>query len=139
MSVFSAADFDGHEQVVFCSDAGSGLRAVIAIHNCHRGPALGGCRMWPYASEHDAVRDALRLSRGMTYKSAMARLPLHRSSPAMDRCARRCSKASSAARSPIVLLPSNTGSIALRLAEVHPPKTTATSASSDTERMPVSS
>ena len=76
MSVFSAADFDGHEQVVFCSDAGSGLRAVIAIHNCHRGPALGGCRMWPYASEHDAVRDALRLSRGMTYKSAMARLPL---------------------------------------------------------------
>ena len=76
MSVFSEADYDNHEQVVFCSDAGSGLRAVIAIHNCHRGPALGGCRMWPYASEHDAVRDALRLSRGMTYKSAMARLPL---------------------------------------------------------------
>ncbi|MCB1930281.1 MAG: Glu/Leu/Phe/Val dehydrogenase [Rhodocyclaceae bacterium] len=76
MSVFSEADYDNHEQVVFCSDAGSGLRAVIAIHNCRRGPALGGCRMWPYASEQDAVRDALRLSRGMTYKSAMARLPL---------------------------------------------------------------
>ncbi|MCB1916308.1 MAG: Glu/Leu/Phe/Val dehydrogenase [Rhodocyclaceae bacterium] len=76
MSVFSAPDFDDHEQVVFCSDATSGLRAVIAIHNCRRGPALGGCRMWPYPTEQDAVRDALRLSRGMTYKSAMARLPL---------------------------------------------------------------
>ncbi len=76
MSVFTAPDFDDHEQVVFCRDAASGLKAIIAIHNCRRGPALGGCRIWPYGSEDDALRDVLRLSRGMSYKSAMAELPL---------------------------------------------------------------
>jgi len=76
MSVFTARDFDDHEQVVFCRDATSGLKAIIAIHNCRRGPALGGCRMWPYESEDEALRDVLRLSRGMTYKAAMADLPL---------------------------------------------------------------
>jgi len=76
MPVFSARDFADHEQVVFASDEKSGLKAIIAVHNSNLGPALGGCRMWPYASEDDAVRDVLRLSRGMTYKSAMANLKL---------------------------------------------------------------
>ena len=76
MAVFSLSDFADHEQVVFVSDDKSGLKAIIAIHNSNLGPALGGCRMWPYASEEEAVRDVLRLSRGMTYKSAMARLKL---------------------------------------------------------------
>ncbi|MEQ9333463.1 Glu/Leu/Phe/Val dehydrogenase dimerization domain-containing protein [Thalassobaculum sp.] len=76
MSVFTAPDFAGHEQVVFASDPACGLRAIIAIHDTTRGPALGGCRMWHYASEADAVADVLRLSQGMTYKSALAELPL---------------------------------------------------------------
>lgn len=76
MSVFSASGFDQHEQIVFGHDPESGLRAIIAIHNTNRGPALGGCRMYPYASEQDALEDALRLARGMTYKSALAGLPL---------------------------------------------------------------
>ncbi len=61
---------------MFCCDPHSGLKAIIAIHNRNRGPALGGCRMWPYASEDEAVRDVLRLSRGMTYKSAISNLDL---------------------------------------------------------------
>ncbi|NMQ28029.1 Glu/Leu/Phe/Val dehydrogenase [Candidatus Accumulibacter phosphatis] len=76
MSVFSLRDFADHEQVVFCSDDASGLKAIIAVHNSNLGPALGGCRMWHYASEDDAIRDVLRLSRGMTYKSALAGLQL---------------------------------------------------------------
>ncbi len=76
MSVFSASAFEQHERVVFGHDAESGLRAIIAIHNTNLGPALGGCRMYPYASEQDALEDALRLARGMTYKSALAGLPL---------------------------------------------------------------
>ncbi len=76
MGVFTAADFDSHEQVVFCHDEDTGLKAIIAIHNTHRGPSLGGCRMWAYASEDEALCDVLRLSRGMTYKSAMANLAL---------------------------------------------------------------
>jgi len=76
MDVFSSPDFDHHEQVVMASDAETGLKAIIAIHSTHRGPALGGCRMWAYASETEAVRDALRLSRGMSYKSSLAGLPL---------------------------------------------------------------
>lgn len=75
MSVFGALDFDQHEQVTFFHDKGTGLKAVIAIHNTNRGPSLGGCRIWPYKEEQDAVTDVLRLSRGMTYKSAMANLP----------------------------------------------------------------
>lgn len=74
MSVFEHREFHGHEQVVFCHDAASGLKAIIAIHNTNRGPALGGCRMWPYANEAEALTDVLRLSRGMTYKSALAGL-----------------------------------------------------------------
>jgi leucine dehydrogenase len=75
MPVFSSMDFDDHEQVAFCRDAESGLKAIVAIHSTARGPALGGCRMWPYETEDDALTDALRLSRSMTYKSALAGLP----------------------------------------------------------------
>ena len=75
MTLFTHREFDGHEEVVFCHDAASGLKAIIAIHNTRRGPALGGCRMWPYAAEEQALTDVLRLARGMTYKSALAELP----------------------------------------------------------------
>ncbi|MBS0271279.1 MAG: Glu/Leu/Phe/Val dehydrogenase [Proteobacteria bacterium] len=76
MAVFSAIDFDQHEEVAFFCDNATGLKAIIAIHNTNRGPALGGCRMWPYADEQQAITDVLRLSRAMTYKAAMANLPL---------------------------------------------------------------
>lgn len=76
MSVFTAIDFDCHEQVAFFYDKKTGLNAIIAIHNTSRGPALGGFRMRVYWDEEQAVKDALRLSRGMTYKSAMANLAL---------------------------------------------------------------
>lgn len=76
MTVFTAEDFSNHEQVVFCRDAEIGLSAIIALHSTALGPAAGGCRMWRYATEADAVRDALRLSKGMSYKNAMADLPL---------------------------------------------------------------
>ena len=75
MSVFSSPSYDGHERVVFGHDGESGLRAIIAIHNTALGPAVGGCRMWPYENEAAALEDALRLARGMTYKSALAGLP----------------------------------------------------------------
>ena len=65
-----------HEQVVFCRDDNSGLRAIIGIHSTELGPALGGCRMYPYKNEHDALIDVLRLSRGMTYKAAVSGLNL---------------------------------------------------------------
>lgn len=76
MPIFSHQEFDQHEQVVFCHDKATGLKAIIAVHNTRLGPALGGCRMWPYADEQQALSDVLRLSRGMTYKSALAGLPL---------------------------------------------------------------
>jgi leucine dehydrogenase len=76
MSVFTQTAFANHQQVVFCHDAASGLKAIIAIHDRTLGPACGGCRMWTYASEDDAIADALRLSRGMTYKNALAGNPL---------------------------------------------------------------
>ena len=76
MSVFTHPDFDAHEQVVFCHDPASGLKAIIAIHDTTLGPALGGCRMFAYASDDDALRDVLRLSRGMTLKSSLAGLKL---------------------------------------------------------------
>ncbi len=76
MAFFDLADFDDHEQVVFCSDNASGLKAIIAVHNTKLGPAVGGCRMWDYASDEEALVDALRLSRGMTYKNAMAGLKM---------------------------------------------------------------
>ncbi len=76
MAFFDLADFDNHEQVVFCSDEASGLKAIIAVHNTKLGPAVGGCRMWDYASDEEALVDALRLSKGMTYKNAMAGLKM---------------------------------------------------------------
>src|SRR5215467_5084299 len=68
-------EFDGHELVVFGHDARTDLRAIVAVHSTALGPAAGGCRMWPYATTAEAVTDALRLSRGMSYKNAMAGLP----------------------------------------------------------------
>lgn len=73
-SIFEKVQQMGHEQVVFCHDANSGLKAIIAIHNTTLGPALGGTRLWSYQSSEDAVIDALRLSRGMTYKNAISGL-----------------------------------------------------------------
>jgi valine dehydrogenase (NAD+) len=67
---------EGHEQVVFCTDEPSGLRAIIAIHSTALGPALGGTRFHPYSRESDALRDVLNLSRGMSYKAALAGLDL---------------------------------------------------------------
>jgi len=63
-----------HEQVAFCQDAATGLKSIIAIHNTTLGPAVGGTRMWAYANENEALTDVLRLSRGMTYKNALAGL-----------------------------------------------------------------
>lgn len=77
--VFERADFaddSPHEQVVFCQDHATGLKAIIAIHSTTLGPALGGTRFYPYRDEHAAVTDVLRLSRGMTYKAAAAGLHL---------------------------------------------------------------
>jgi leucine dehydrogenase len=75
MDVFTSPAFDDHEQVVFFFDRPSGLQAIVALHDTAAGPAIGGCRMWPYASEGEALTDVLRLAKGMTYKAAMARLP----------------------------------------------------------------
>ena len=76
MSVFDHPEFDAHERVAFWHDKQSGLKAIIAVHNTRLGPALGGCRMWPYANSAEALTDVLRLSKGMTYKAAMAELKL---------------------------------------------------------------
>src|SRR6476620_1008489 len=69
-------DFDAHEEIHFIDDEKCGLKAIIAVHSTHLGPAAGGARFWHYAKDADALTDALRLSRGMSYKNAMAGLPL---------------------------------------------------------------
>lgn len=74
--VFENESFADHEQVIFCYDKASGLKAIIAIHDTTLGPALGGTRMWPYKTEAEAIKDVLRLSRGMTYKAAISGLGL---------------------------------------------------------------
>ncbi len=74
--VLSQMTLFNHEQIVFCNDNNVGLKAIIGIHNTVLGPALGGTRMWNYASEQEALTDVLRLSRGMTYKSAVAGINL---------------------------------------------------------------
>ena len=74
--VFGQLSFDDHEQIVFCNDKDTGLKAIIGIHNTVLGPALGGTRMWQYNSEWDALNDVLRLSRGMTFKAAVTGLNL---------------------------------------------------------------
>ena len=74
MLLFDHSEFSDHEQVCFFRDKASGLKAIVAVHSSALGNALGGCRMWPYASEEEALRDVLRLSKGMTYKCAAAGL-----------------------------------------------------------------
>ena len=73
--VFEQMEKYGHEQVIFNYDKATGLKAIVAIHDTTLGPALGGCRMWNYETEQTALNDALRLSRGMTYKCAVAGVP----------------------------------------------------------------
>lgn len=74
--IWSHPDFDAHESVHVFTDPASGLRAIIAVHSTYRGPSSGGARFWHYACDEDALTDALRLSRGMSYKNAMAGLPV---------------------------------------------------------------
>ena len=76
MAPWDYPDFDDHEGVHFFRDAATGLSAIIAIHSSKLGPAAGGCRYWTYAQSSEAITDALRLSRGMSYKNAMAGLPM---------------------------------------------------------------
>lgn len=76
MDIFRYMEEHGHEQLVFCYDKASGLKAIIGIHDTTLGPALGGCRMWAYASEDEAIVDVLRLAKGMTYKNAAMGLNL---------------------------------------------------------------
>ena len=76
VAIFDSVDFDNHEQVVYCSDDATGLKAIIAVHSTALGPAAGGCRFWDYANDEEALTDVLRLSKGMTYKNAMAGLKL---------------------------------------------------------------
>ena len=76
MTVFDHPEFAGHEQVLFCHDEDAGLSAIIAVHSTRLGPAAGGCRMHPYSSFDEALADALRLAQGMSYKNALAGLPL---------------------------------------------------------------
>jgi len=75
-AVFTTESFKDHEQVVFCNDSETGLKAIIGIHSTVLGPALGGTRMWKYENEADAIRDVLRLSRGMTFKASISGLNL---------------------------------------------------------------
>ncbi len=76
MDVFEQLSDMGHERVVYCSNPEVGLRAIIAVHSTVLGPGLGGVRMWPFKDPQDALKDVLRLSRGMTYKAAAAGLNL---------------------------------------------------------------
>jgi leucine dehydrogenase len=76
MNLFDTLAEMGHEEVVMCSDPSVGYRGILAVHSTTLGPALGGTRVWNYASDEEAITDALRLSRGMTYKNAVAGLPL---------------------------------------------------------------
>jgi leucine dehydrogenase len=76
MAFFDLPSFDNHEQVSFFTDEATGLKSIVAIHDTTLGPAVGGCRMWNYASDQEALIDALRLSRGMTYKNAIAGLKM---------------------------------------------------------------
>ncbi|MDF2929206.1 MAG: ldh 2, partial [Anaerospora sp.] len=70
MEIFKKMEQHGYEQLVFCHDPASGLKAIICIHDTTLGPALGGTRMWHYECEDDAITDVVRLARGMSYKNA---------------------------------------------------------------------
>ncbi len=75
MDPFKLPEFDNHEIVSYFSDRRTGLRGYVAIHSTKLGPAAGGTRYWPYSSDEEALRDVLNLSRAMTYKCALARVP----------------------------------------------------------------
>jgi leucine dehydrogenase len=75
MAIFDHPEFADHERIIHIADRATGLRAIIAIHDRTLGPSVGGCRVYPYASDADALTDVLRLSKGMTYKTALAGLP----------------------------------------------------------------
>src|SRR5271154_4541709 len=76
VGIFADLESYGHEQVAFFHDKNTGMKAIIGVHSTVLGPALGGCRMWKYSDEAAALRDVLRLSRGMTFKAAVAGLNL---------------------------------------------------------------
>ena len=76
MKIFKELNTRGHEQIAFFNDPYSGLKGIVAIHNTTLGPALGGCRMWKYKTDEEAIIDVLRLSKGMTYKASIAGLNL---------------------------------------------------------------
>ena len=76
MAIFSLIYEDNFERIVFCHDKRVGLKSIIAIHNTALGPATGGCRMWDYKSEDEAVTDVLRLAKGMTYKASISKLSM---------------------------------------------------------------
>src|SRR3954466_3435056 len=76
LSPWEYPDFDDHEIVQFFTDRATGLKVIMAVHSTHLGPGAGGVRFWHYGESGDALRDALRLSRGMSYKNAMAGLPM---------------------------------------------------------------
>ena len=76
LSVIKHMNASEHEQVVFCNDKNNGLKAIVALHNTKIGPTFGGCRMWNYKYEHDALYDVLIPSRGMTHKAAMSNINL---------------------------------------------------------------
>jgi leucine dehydrogenase len=75
MGIFNHPEFDHHDSINYFEDPASGLKAIVAVHSTALGPAAGGCRRWTYTSEDAALTDVLRLSRGMTYKNAVAGLP----------------------------------------------------------------
>ena len=76
MTLFDSPSFAGHEGVHAFHDSKTGLKAIVAVHSTARGPAVGGCRMWNYATAEEALTDVLRLSRGMSYKNAVADLEI---------------------------------------------------------------
>ena len=76
IQVMDRSSFEGHEKILFCNDPKTNLKAIIAVHNTKLGPGLGGCRMWNYKNEKEALNDVLRLSRGMTYKASITGLNL---------------------------------------------------------------
>ena len=76
MEIFNSRHYSNHERIIFINDSQVGLNAIIAIHDRTLGPALGGCRFWNYQNEEEGLNDVLRLSKGMTYKAAIAGLNL---------------------------------------------------------------
>lgn len=75
MDLWHSMELEGFEELLFVQDVGSGLKGLVVIHNTKAGPALGGCRMWAYKTEEEAIWDGMRLAKGMTYKSAISGLP----------------------------------------------------------------